>query len=215
MTTPADRALLVDLYAAAGRFDAAEREARKLAAESAGDREAKLRLANVLAWNKKFAEAAPLYDDLARTDPADVRLPPRLAALALATGDAAGALKRYAELLAGNWDQPELWAGYIDAAAAVKDLPAEPHKATVLRIAERVMADPPRDGERLARLGWVLRRVKEPQKGLAALRRAQAASPESREVRTQLAEALSAAGQYAEAEKLFRGLLRAEASRRP
>jgi tetratricopeptide (TPR) repeat protein len=94
-----------------------------------------------------------------------------------------------------------LWAGYVDAAASAHDLPAEPHKPLLLKIAEQAGSDPNRGAAFLARLGWVLRRLGEQDRSVAVLEKAIGQDPDSREVRTRLAEALQAAGDYAEAER--------------
>jgi tetratricopeptide (TPR) repeat protein len=118
------------------------------------------------------------------------------------------ALDRYYRLLEHDWRQPELWQGYIDAAAAAKKLPADPHKAMLLHIYEKLLETPSEDAAFLGRFAWTLRRVDEPKKSVALLKRAVDLDPKSREMRRQLADALSAAELYAEAEKQYQILLR-------
>jgi tetratricopeptide (TPR) repeat protein/cellulose synthase/poly-beta-1,6-N-acetylglucosamine synthase-like glycosyltransferase len=204
----ADLALRVSLYAADKDFEAAEKAARQWVEQAPDDFEARFQLANVLSWNKQYDEAAPMFQQLAETKPDDPRLPPRLAEIALWSGQYDLALDRYYLLLKPNWRQPDLWQGYIDAASATKQLPAEPHKAMLLQIYEKMLETPSEDAAFLGRFAWTLRRVDEPKKSVALLKRVVEIDPKSREMRRQLADALSAAEMYAEAEKQYQILLR-------
>jgi tetratricopeptide (TPR) repeat protein len=112
-------------------------------------------------------------------------------------------------LLAKDWRQPELWAGYVDAAASATSLPPGPHKPLLLRVADQSLST--NDAVRLARLGWIMRRLGEQRKGLVFLRRALELSPQSRQIRRDLADALQAAGEYDEAERHYQHLLRSSA----
>ncbi len=208
-TDAADLSLRISLHAAEKDFDAAEKEARQLAAQAPDDFEAQYQLANVLSWNKKYDEALHIFEALAAKSD-DPRLAPRLAEIALWSGQYDAALDRYYRLLRADWRRPELWQGYIDAASAVKTLPADPHKALILRICEaESAAQPPMDAARLGRFAWVLRRVDEPKKSVVLLKKALELDPKSRELRRGLAEALSAAEEYEEAEKQYQLLLQA------
>ena len=119
-TDAADLSLRISLHCAEKDFDAAEKDARAAGRTGRGDFEAQYRLANVLSWNKKYDEAAAIYGKLSEAKPDDSRLPPRLAEIALWSGQYDVALDRYYRLLEVDWRQPDLWQGYIDAAAAAK-----------------------------------------------------------------------------------------------
>jgi cellulose synthase/poly-beta-1,6-N-acetylglucosamine synthase-like glycosyltransferase/predicted Zn-dependent protease len=203
-----DRPLRIFLLAADRRLDEAETQARRLVEQNPADAEARLLLADVLGWNRKPDEAARIYERLLRANAEDRRLPRRLAEVTLWSGDYDKALARYYELLASDWRQPELWAGYVDAAASARELPADPHKAVLMKIAQQAARDAGSDGPFLLRLGWVLRRLDEPGLSVVVLKKAARQQPDSREVRTRLAEALQAAGDYAEAERHYEYLLR-------
>ncbi|HVS37471.1 MAG TPA: tetratricopeptide repeat protein [Gemmataceae bacterium] len=203
----ADLPLRIALHCAEKDFDAAEKEARQLVAQAPSDFEAKYQLANVLSWNKKYDEGAGIYAKLAESKPDDPRLPRRLAEIALWSGHYDLALDRYYRILKTDWRQAELWQGYIDAAAAAKTLPADPHKELILRIYEKSLTAPGKDAAYLGRFAWVLRRLDEPKKSVALLRSAVQLAPKSRELRRQLADALSAAEEYDDAEKQYRILL--------
>jgi cellulose synthase/poly-beta-1,6-N-acetylglucosamine synthase-like glycosyltransferase/tetratricopeptide (TPR) repeat protein len=205
---------LAGVLAAGQRLDDAETQARSLVEKDPGDREACMLLADVLSWNHKPEEAVPIYERLLRANPKDQKLARRLAEVTLWSRDYGKALDRYYQLLAGDWRQVELWSGYVDAAASARRLPAEPHRALLLKIADAATADPSRGGVALTRLGWVLRRLGEPDRSVAVLQKAVDADPNSRELRTRLAEALQAAGDYAAAERHYQYLLQT-AERKP
>jgi predicted Zn-dependent protease len=210
-----DRALRIFLLAADKRLDEAEAQARRLVEQNPADTEARLLLADVLGWNRKPDEASRIYERLLRANAEDRRLPKRLAEVTLWSGDYDKALARYYELLASDWRQQELWSGYIDAAASARDLAADPHKALLVKIAQQLTADSAAEGPVLVRLGWVLRRLGEPALSVAILKKAVRQQPDSREVRTRLAEALQAAGDYAEAERHYEYLLRKAGGKAP
>jgi cellulose synthase/poly-beta-1,6-N-acetylglucosamine synthase-like glycosyltransferase/predicted Zn-dependent protease len=203
-----DRQLRISILAADKRLDEAEVEARRLATERAGDPGAQLLLADVLGWNRKPAEAAQIYERLLKANATDERLPRRLAEVTLWAGDFDKALHLYHDLLARDWQQPDLWPGYVDAAASARELAAPVHKGLLLQIAEQTAAGDGHDAVFLARLSWVLRRLGETSRSVAVLRRALRHEPESRELRRRLAEALQAAGAHAEAEQHYQFLLR-------
>jgi tetratricopeptide (TPR) repeat protein len=195
-------------------LDEAETEARDLAKRNPGDLEVQFQLASVLAWNKKLDEAAVIFEQLQKANALDARLPRKLAEVALWAGHYGKALERYHDLLARDWRQPDLWAGYVDAASGAKKLPEDPHKKMVLRLYEAVVANTPGDAVFLSRFGWVMRRLDEPKKGVTLLKYALTLNPRDRETRRLLAEALQDMGNYDEAEQHFQLLLR-NPGRRP
>src|SRR5581483_12281331 len=164
--------------------------------------------AEVLSWNKKYDEATALFEKLHEANRDDQRLLRRLAEVALWAGQYDRALGRYLRLLDADWNQPDLWPGYIDAASGAREVSADAHKSLVLRICERVPPPLLRDSARLARLAWVLRRLGEPRKSLGLLRQALELDPASREVRARLAETLQEVGEFAEAERHYAVLLK-------
>jgi tetratricopeptide (TPR) repeat protein/cellulose synthase/poly-beta-1,6-N-acetylglucosamine synthase-like glycosyltransferase len=206
--TDADLSLRASLHAALHDFDVAEKEARLQVERNPDDFEAQYQLANVLSWNKKYDEAERIYRIMqAKSD--DPRLAPRLAELALWSGRYDDALDRYYRLLNTDWRRPELWRGYIESASAAPALSSETHKDLILRIYTQAAMEPNLDADYLGRFAWVLRRVDEPKKSVTLLKQAVELQPNSRELRRHLAEALTAAEQYDEAERQYRILLQA------
>jgi tetratricopeptide (TPR) repeat protein len=204
---PSDRLRLAELYAADRKLDEAERELRATLEALPNDRKAKLLLADVLLWNRKTDEARLLYEGISHAEPDHPELPERFAQLALASGDYDVALDRFQKLLATEFERPNLWKGFVDAAASAAKLDA-PQVQTALRIYEAQRKNPWKDAVYLTRLAWVLRRSGEFNKATELLRDALDLEPESRIVRIQLAETLYECGLHEEAEKHFKQLLR-------
>jgi predicted Zn-dependent protease/cellulose synthase/poly-beta-1,6-N-acetylglucosamine synthase-like glycosyltransferase len=209
--TFADYYRLAEMDIAARHYDDAEKEVAEILKARPDDLRGQMLQAAVFAGTKRFPEAARLYRKLLHDHPDDKVLPVKVAELTLWGGDYDAAVVLFQELLDRDPDQPELWKGYVDAAASAAHLP-DKARATVLQLyahAPEVKGD---DVTCLARLAWVLRRVKEPGKSAALLEKVLAADPDSRTVRQQLAETLQEKGDYDEAEKHYRILLRPRSS---
>jgi tetratricopeptide (TPR) repeat protein/cellulose synthase/poly-beta-1,6-N-acetylglucosamine synthase-like glycosyltransferase len=205
--TFADHYRLAEIDIAAGEFAAAEKEVQAILRARPEDLRAQLLLAAILSGDKKYGEAAKLYEKLLADHPRDRTIPVKLAEMALWSGDYDTALVHYQRLLDKDLQRQALWRGYIDAAASAKTLPETAHEV-VVHICETTRLAKPKEPVFLARLAWVLRRVKEPQKSTALLQQALDLEPGSRGLRLQLAEALYEAGAYEEAEKHYQVLLR-------
>jgi predicted Zn-dependent protease len=205
--TTADRYRLAEIDAADRKFDAAERQVRAILRERPADLKAQLLLATILSGSKQFAKAAKVYRQLGRDYPQDPTIPVKLAELALWSGDYDSALAQFQRLLDKKAQQPALWAGYIDAGASARALPDALHK-TVLHIYKNLRKAETKDAVFLTRMAWVLRRVKEPNKSIALLKKALARDPGSRPIRLQLAQTLHEVGAYWEAEEHFKALLK-------
>jgi tetratricopeptide (TPR) repeat protein len=206
-TDAAGRALMADLYAAVHDMPAAEREARELVKLRPTDWDARFKLADILGWNQKYAAARELYSALGqeRDDP---RLPLRLAQMALWSGAHDEALVQYARLVEKGDRQDVVLAGFIDAAGGARKIDAAAHQKSALVVASALTADGADDPAVLSRLAWTFTRLKLPTKSVELLRRALDLDPDSRAIRQQLAEALTESGQFEEAERHYRMLLR-------
>jgi tetratricopeptide (TPR) repeat protein len=180
-----------------------------------GDWEAKFTLASVLGWGGKHGEAAALYRALGRERPADGRIPLRLAQMALWSGAHDDALAQFAKLLDDGVRSGEVLSGFIDSAAGASRLDAATMRRAALVVYDVYRADSTADPQVVGRLAWVLTRLKEHARAADLLARILAADPQSREVRRRLAEALTEAGEYKEAERHYRILLRSSPDRRP
>jgi cellulose synthase/poly-beta-1,6-N-acetylglucosamine synthase-like glycosyltransferase/tetratricopeptide (TPR) repeat protein len=218
--TLADRYRLAEIDLAAKRYAAAERGVEAILRARPNDRKAQLLLAAILSGSKQFGKAARLYRELARQNPDDPAVPRKLAELALWSGDYDTALAQFQKLLSKDARQPALWKGYIDAAASAAKLP-ESVRPTVLHIYQHTRAEIRNsqslpasesgfggDLTFLTRLAWVLRRVREPGKGVILLKKALTLAPHSRSIRLQLAEVLYEKGAYREADRHYKVLLK-------
>jgi predicted Zn-dependent protease len=207
--TQTDRFRLIELDLAARRFDEADKEVQAILRLKPGNFKARMLQAAVLTGRKQFAEATRVYQELAAAHPDDASIPLKLAELALATGEYDIALARYQERLDKNVNQPAVWKSYIDAAASAKKLP-EATRATAVYIHDKLRGQSTTDAVYLTRLAWVLRRVRELGRSIAALELALEHDSTSYSIRLQLAEALQENGDYAKAEKHYQILLRAK-----
>ena len=201
-----DRLRVAYLCIAEKEFDAAEEIARGLLVDKPGDRSARLLLADVLSWNRKHQEAIALFEELLRERPQDTTVEARLAHAVLSSGDHGVALAKFFNLLRRDRNQPDLWAGYVDAAASASSVPAS-HRDLVHYLFVRTAANRGADPVFLSRLAWVLRQLKEDDKAIALLQRCVELDPNSRPYRLQLAETLQAQRRFREAEPHFHLLL--------
>jgi tetratricopeptide (TPR) repeat protein len=209
------RALLVDIFAAGGDLDGAEREARELARLKPEDWEARFKLASVLGWNRKYKEASELYKLLAAERPNDLRIPERLAQVALWGGSFDDALARFRAMLESGNRSNGVLTGFIDAAASAKSVRGEATRKAVLVAYDALKANAPDDPVMVGRLAWVMTRVEDHVRSAELLRKALELDPTSRAMRLRLARALTEAGQFAEADKHYKILLRTAPGRGP
>jgi predicted Zn-dependent protease/cellulose synthase/poly-beta-1,6-N-acetylglucosamine synthase-like glycosyltransferase len=203
--TREDRCRLAGLYAAAKDFAGAASQLRAVLKERPGDARARRQLADVLSWKGDHAEALALLAQLARENPDDAELPVRQAEVALWSGDHGQALTLFEALLRARFDRPALWPGFVDAAAAAPQL-TEGQARLARRLADQAAARSSRQPLFLARLAWVLHRLKEPARAAALLEQAVKLRPAEPADRKELAGVLAAAGKSKEAARLYRGL---------
>jgi tetratricopeptide (TPR) repeat protein len=207
--TFADHYRLAEIAIAGHHYEEAEKEVSEVLRARPDDFRGRMLLAAILSGTKQYAEAARLYRKLLEEHPDDRTLPVKVAELTLWGGDYDGAVVLFQELLDRDVEQPDLWKEYVDAAASAKRLP-DKLRPTVVHICDRVRQGKTDDAVFLGRLAWVLRRVKETDKSVVLLDKAVSLEPESRTLRQQLAEALQEKGDYEEAEKHYRILLRSK-----
>jgi cellulose synthase/poly-beta-1,6-N-acetylglucosamine synthase-like glycosyltransferase/tetratricopeptide (TPR) repeat protein len=204
--TYADRLRLVQFYNGAHDFAAAETELRSLLKARPKDHAVEMLLADVLAWQGKHEEAAAILRRLREADPDSKVLARKQALVELWGHNYAAALEQFGRLLEDDPNQPELWSDFVAAAAAAPTLDKR-YRKTLSDLADRTLADPPRDAQFLSRLAQAMRTLKEPGKAAALLQHAVEIDPSSRPLKLQLAEALYDAGRFTEAKRYFRDLL--------
>ena len=219
---PEGRLLLADAYMAIKNFDAAEKECRAVLETEPANKDARVKLANVLSWKGDYPQSRKLFEELIREFPADPELPVRVAQVALWSGDYSTAADRFRVLLATDFDRPWLWYEYVDAAASAKKLTTEQDRLT-RAIADRVAAGDhvsPRaesearkagrtlkEGVFLTRLAWVLwEHVKDAGRATTVLDKAVALPAGEPAARKELAGVLAAAKRFDEALTQYDGL---------
>ena len=84
---PEGRLLLADAYMAIKNFDAAEKECRTVLETDPANKDARVKLANVLSWKGDHKQSRKLFEELVRDYPEDPELPVRVAQVALWSGD--------------------------------------------------------------------------------------------------------------------------------
>jgi cellulose synthase/poly-beta-1,6-N-acetylglucosamine synthase-like glycosyltransferase/tetratricopeptide (TPR) repeat protein len=200
-----DHYRLAELHAALNDFTAAEKECRALLKERSQDRRVLRLLASVLSWKKDYRGARELLEQLAQALPQDPELPLRLAEVTLWGGDYREALARYQALLEAKFEQPEVWHGYVDAAASAPALD-DRQAQLAARIGDRVLASGSQDVMFLARLAWVLHNEKDPARSKTLLAKAVALHPSEPTVRRELAGTLAAVGDFIAALHMYENL---------
>jgi predicted Zn-dependent protease len=232
--TDGDRFRLAGMYATDRQYGPAEDLVRSVLARSPDDRKALRLLADVLSWNDKYkeggyAESLEVFARLRELDPGDPEIPVRIAEVNLWAEKYDVATKLFQALLTDRFDRPNLWPGFIDAAASEK-VPVTSDAKLVLRIdqATAAAARPPVSAmypfppgnpfdasevkagtlptRFLSRLAWVLYQTNSKDRAIAVLNAAVARNPADGGVRRELAGVLSALGRFAEARKMYEGI---------
>jgi tetratricopeptide (TPR) repeat protein/cellulose synthase/poly-beta-1,6-N-acetylglucosamine synthase-like glycosyltransferase len=206
-----DRFLLVELYAGARDWVAAEKRCRDLATADPKDLRAKRWLADVLSWKGEYAAALTLFRQIADALPDDTEIAVRLAEVTLWMGDAAAARDRFRDLLSKSREQPRLWRGFV--AAVAQEGPVNGDSEKVRRLYQRLSGEEETrlsglrtDPVFMARLAAALRRAGEEAKAEALFAQVLETVPADAAVRIELGGVLAAAGRTADALKLYEGL---------
>ena len=198
------RTLFVELYLAQKNFEAAESVCREILRINPFAVRGTLLLAQVMLARKDVKPARELLQRAQQAVVISAKDRVLLAGLLQWAGDSAAALAEYRSLLATTFDQPALWPGYLGAAAAASELTAQ-DKDLVRKIADKEM-NTSRDPVVLARLGWDLHKLKQPELSRQAVARALTLKPATLEDRKEIAGILGGVGMYAEALALYKEL---------
>ncbi|HVK14228.1 MAG TPA: glycosyltransferase [Gemmataceae bacterium] len=198
-----DRKYYVFVASQAENFEAARRQARMYLSEqlpgSLEERVARRLLADVLTWKGDYEEALAIYERLLDAAKKDRDLRVNIAEVNRFWQNYPTALAKYAELLNEEFENTQLWIGFIDAASSAQpDGRLLPHKELLLKVYDRYAASI-NDARRLSRLAWVMIRLGEGARANELLNRAVAANPAQPAVRKELAGVLAAADRRPEA----------------
>jgi predicted Zn-dependent protease/cellulose synthase/poly-beta-1,6-N-acetylglucosamine synthase-like glycosyltransferase len=210
--TTADKVRVVELSLAVRDLDRASKLLGELLAADPRNRTLRRLNANLLLWTKKHAEALKEFTALKQELPGDREIQVGFVLATLWSGDAKAALPMLHDLLERDMEQPVLWRPYLEAVAQVNTVTKE-HEAIVVRIAKAVggLKDP--EAELLGSVGVALARIKQSDLAIGMLKKAVEANPKSDAFRLQLAQTLTAARRYDEAEKIYAELLTPRATR--
>ncbi|HJZ92117.1 MAG TPA: glycosyltransferase [Gemmataceae bacterium] len=197
-----ERKQYVSIASQAENYEAARKQARIYLSEqipgSLKEREARRLLADVLTWKGDYEEAIAIYERLLEGQKTDRELRVNIAEVHRFWQNYPTALRKYAELLAEEFENTRLWIGFIDAASSAPQQMIDDQKPLLMRIHDRYASDI-QDPRRMSRLAWVMIRLGEAPKANALLNRAVAANPQQPAVRKELAGVLAAADRRAEA----------------
>jgi cellulose synthase/poly-beta-1,6-N-acetylglucosamine synthase-like glycosyltransferase/thioredoxin-like negative regulator of GroEL len=195
-----ERKQYVFIASQAENYEAARKQARIYLSEqlpgSLKHREARRLLADVLTWKGDYEEALAIYNQLAEGQKADRDLRVEIAQVYRYMSNYPTALQKFGELLGEDFENRQLWIGFIDAASSAPKI--DQHKELLLRIHNRFapeIADP----RTLSRLAWIMYRLDEPGRAHPLLNRAVASNPAQPAVRKELAGVLAALDRRAEA----------------
>jgi tetratricopeptide (TPR) repeat protein len=202
----ADKVRMTELVMAVQDFDHAEKLLDELLATDPNDRNLRRLHGNLLAWKKKYPEAIKEFEALRRENPGDLDVLTGLALATLWKGDATKALPMLHDLLISDLGQQVLWRPYLDAVGQVKTVRAQ-YKAVVEQLADKIEELKLVDPELFGGLGVALAKIGQSERAIVTLRRAVQLNPKSDALQFRLAETLTAAGRFADAEKMYAELL--------
>lgn len=201
-----DRMQLVHIHCGMKNWPAAETECRTLTADKPGDLDAERLLADVLSWKGDHAKALELLAKLKDSLPKDDTIPVRIAEVTLWSGNPEKAMELFTRLLEAAPKRSEIWAGFADAAAALKQLNND-QLALVLRVAAAIVEKPASVAPTtMSRLAWALVRASRNAEAGKLLDLIAAKPPKGAISRREIGGVFVAAGRNADAVKLFDGL---------
>jgi predicted Zn-dependent protease len=167
------RLLLATVYTLALLPDEDDRQLDVLLKADPGDAEAQLLKADVLSSRNSTVQAEAIYSRLQKLNPGDPGIRSRLGFIALGSRKYDQALALFQQLVEEGTAQPQDVKGFVDAASAATAL-GDSQKATAVALVDRALLDWSDNPQYLARLAWVLRRVKTTNRELELLERAAA-----------------------------------------
>jgi Flp pilus assembly protein TadD len=208
--TDDDKHRVAELSIAVRDFDRADKLLAELLRKNPLDRKLRQLNAHLLLWTKKHAEALKEFRALERERAGDGDVLNGIALATLWGGDNEAARPLLQARLAVDPKQQVLWLPYLDS---VKQAPrvTDAIRKSVIDIADRVdeLKDPAAD--LLGGVGVGLAKVGERDRAIDTLKKAVKANPTSKELVLKLADTLSAAGRFAEADELYKKLISLDA----
>jgi tetratricopeptide (TPR) repeat protein/cellulose synthase/poly-beta-1,6-N-acetylglucosamine synthase-like glycosyltransferase len=201
-----DRMQLVHIHCGMKNWAAAEKECRSLVTDKPGDLDAERMLADVLSWKGDHAAALELLAKLKDSMPRDESIPVRIAEVTLWSGSPEKAMTQFVHLLEVSPKRAELWAGFADAAAALKQLDAS-QLALALKVTGAIVEKPASVAPTtMSRLAWTLLRASKNAEAGKLLDLVAVRPPKDALSRREVGGVFAAAGRNNDAVKSFQGL---------
>ncbi|QDU61651.1 Cellulose synthase 1 [Planctomycetes bacterium Pan216] len=209
-----DREKLATIYTEAGRYNAAADQYEAILKADPDNLDVRKKMIDVLMWDGKYAEAGQRLRELLSRDPDNRSLRTRLAELQLWSKEYSRALTEYITLLERDFNDERLWSGFVDAAASAERL-SPGTEVLAVKLADQMLNDPKVTATELARLAWVLQRLKLKPLSAKLCERALQVDPNDRDLRLQYANLLHDIGDFKAADEQYSILLKTSSTESP
>ncbi|MCH2102396.1 MAG: glycosyltransferase [Planctomycetes bacterium] len=197
---------LVSIFSAMKDFASAEAEASAILEDYPDEQRAEVNLAEILSWKGDFARAIRQYEQLLTDTPGERDLLIKRGELLLWNKEYLASMEVFQDLIDQGENDTRVWQGFLDSAAGAGVVPPKMVR-TVLSLYERVQDMTVEDPQVLARLAAVLRNMGQLSEAVDLLEYSLELTPQDREIRLQLADALYEFGDHARADMFYKSLL--------
>jgi predicted Zn-dependent protease len=197
---------LVSIFSAMEDFTSAESEAHAILEDFPDEHKAEVILAEILSWKGDFPRAIRQYEELLADTPGAPDLMIKRGELLLWNKEYLASMEVFQDMIDQGGDDSRIWQGFLDSAAGAGVVPPKMVR-TVLSLYERVQDMTIEDPLVLARLAAVLRNMGQLSESVDLLEFSLELTPQDREIRLQLADALYEFGDHARADMFYKSLL--------
>lgn len=197
---------LVSIFSAMEDFTSAENETRAILEDYKGEHRAEVVLAEILSWKGDYARAIRQYEQLLATTPGESDFLIKRGELLLWNKEYLASMEVFQDLIDQGENDSRIWQGFLDSAAGAGVVPPNMVR-TVLSLYESVQDLTVEDPQVLARLAAVLRNMGQLSEAVDLLEYSLELTPQDREIRLQLADALYEFGDHARADMFYKSLL--------
>ena len=197
---------LVSIFSAMEDFTSAETEAHRILEDYPDENRAEVILAEILSWKGDYSRAIRQYEELLAESPGTPELKVKRGELLLWNKEYLASMEVFQDMIDQGEDDSRIWQGFLDSAAGAGVVPPKMVR-TVLSLYERVQDMTIEDPLVLARLAAVLRNMGQLSEAVDLLEYSLELTPQDREIRLQLADALYEFGDHARADMFYKSLL--------
>ena len=197
---------LVSIFSAMEDFTSAETEANAILKDYPEEHRAEVILAEILSWKGDYSRAIRQYEELLADTPGAPDLMIKRGELLLWNKEYLASMEVFQDMIDQGADDTRVWQGFLDSAAGAGVVPPKMVR-TVLSLYERVQDMTIEDPAVLARLAAVLRNMGHLSESVDLLEYSLELTPQDREIRLQLADALYEFGDHARADMFYKSLL--------